>query len=104
LRNDEIVFEEDSTLDLKNRVLLINSKNRTFSSFILCSEETKFSVCPDNPDWTDFWQDGRVHASSYCGPLRGGIERLIGPSFYKTGNEAVVLLDEVLRNRYGAGL
>ncbi|XP_040295955.1 SEC14-like protein 5 [Bufo bufo] len=64
---DFIYFIQKNTLNWKDRTLLIEARNETFSTRVLVNETCSYSVHPDNEEWTCFEQSASLDMKSFFG-------------------------------------
>ncbi|XP_075422265.1 SEC14-like protein 5 [Ascaphus truei] len=62
-----VFFIQKNTLSWKERTLLIEAHNETFSSRILVNETCSYSVHPENEEWTCFEQSASLDIKSFFG-------------------------------------
>ncbi|XP_071975909.1 SEC14-like protein 5 isoform X2 [Engystomops pustulosus] len=62
-----VYFIQKNTLNWKERTLLIEARNETFSTRVLVNETCSYSVHPDNEDWTCFEQSASLDIKSFFG-------------------------------------
>ena len=55
---DHAFFIQKNALDSKNRRLVIEAKNESFTSRVSIKETCVYRAHPDNPEWTCFEQVG----------------------------------------------
>jgi len=60
-------FIQENFLDLKERKLIIEATNETFSSRIKIFEKCRYYVSPENPDWTCFDQSANIEITNFFG-------------------------------------
>ncbi|CAH1794678.1 unnamed protein product [Owenia fusiformis] len=72
---EHVNFIQKNSLDLRSRVLVINAYNESFSSKVTINENCKYSVHPDNPNWTCFEQDASLDIKSFFG-FESTVEKL----------------------------
>lgn len=60
-------FIQENFLDLKERKLIIEATNETFSSRIKIFEKCRYYVHPENPDWTCFDQSANIEITNFLG-------------------------------------
>ena len=53
---DHALFIQKNALNRKNRRLVIEARNESFSSRVKIHESCVYRAHPDNPDWTCFEQ------------------------------------------------
>lgn len=64
---DVSYFIQENFLDMKERKLIIEATNETFSSKIKIFEKCRYYVSPENPDWTCFDQSANIEISNFFG-------------------------------------
>ncbi|KAM9305205.1 SEC14-like protein 5 [Gastrophryne carolinensis] len=62
-----VFFIQKNTLNWKERTLNIEARNETFSTRILVNETCRYSVHPDNEEWTCFEQTASLDIKSFFG-------------------------------------
>lgn len=62
-----VYFIQKNTLNWKDRTLLIDAHNETFSTRVLVNETCSYSVHPDNEEWTCFEQSASLDIKSFFG-------------------------------------
>lgn len=62
-----IHFVQTNTLDRRNRTLQIEAYNESFSSRVAINENCRYSVHPENGDWTCFEQTATLDIKSFFG-------------------------------------
>lgn len=62
-----IHFVQTNTLDRRNRTLKIEAYNESFSSRVVINEQCRYSVHPENSDWTCFEQTATLDIKSFFG-------------------------------------
>ncbi|XP_075035257.1 SEC14-like protein 5 [Mixophyes fleayi] len=62
-----VFFIQKNTLNWKDRTLLIDAHNETFSTRVLVNETCSYSVHPDNEEWTCFEQTASLDIKSFFG-------------------------------------
>ncbi|XP_051877171.1 SEC14-like protein 5 [Pristis pectinata] len=64
---EHVYFIQKNTLNWKERTLLIEAHNETFSNRVLVNEICSYRVHPDNEDWTCFEQSASLDIKSFFG-------------------------------------
>ncbi|XP_069381215.1 SEC14-like protein 1 [Paralichthys olivaceus] len=64
---DYLYFIQKNTLNRRDRTLHIEVTNETFSSRVLVHESCKYTVHPENEDWTCFEQTASLDIKSFFG-------------------------------------
>lgn len=64
---DVAYFIQENFLDMKERKLIIEATNETFSSKIKIFEKCRYYVHPENPDWTCFDQSAQIEITNFFG-------------------------------------
>lgn len=64
---DVAFFIQENFLDMKERKLVIEATNETFSSRIKIFEKCRYYVSPENPNWTCFDQSANIEISNFFG-------------------------------------
>ncbi|XP_055353783.1 SEC14-like protein 1 [Paramacrobiotus metropolitanus] len=98
---DFVYFIQRNSKDRRRRTLLIEAWNESFSSRLTIKETCKYSVHPDNEDWTCFEQDASLEIKSFFG-FESAVEKLAIKQYManiKKGKEVIdyyiqELLDE----------
>ncbi|KAM4697984.1 SEC14-like protein 5 [Rhinophrynus dorsalis] len=62
-----VFFIQKNTLNWKDRTLLIEAHNETFSSRVMVNETCSYSVHPENEEWTCFEQSASLDIKSFFG-------------------------------------
>eukprot|EP00079_Xenopus_tropicalis_P029747 XP_012825399.1 PREDICTED: SEC14-like protein 5 isoform X1 [Xenopus tropicalis] len=62
-----VYFIQKNTVNWKDRTLLIEAHNETFSSRVLVNETCSYSVHPENEEWTCFEQTASLDIKSFFG-------------------------------------
>ncbi|XP_071547892.1 SEC14-like protein 1 isoform X2 [Panulirus ornatus] len=62
-----IYFVQTNTLDKRNRTLTIEAYNESFSSRVVINEKCRYTVHPENSDWTCFEQAATLDIKSFFG-------------------------------------
>ncbi|XP_053327747.1 SEC14-like protein 5 isoform X2 [Spea bombifrons] len=62
-----VFFIQKNTLNWRDRTLLIEAHNETFSTRVLVNETCSYSVHPENEDWTCFEQTASLDIKSFFG-------------------------------------
>ncbi|XP_041134387.1 SEC14-like protein 5 isoform X4 [Polyodon spathula] len=62
-----VYFIQKNTLNWKERTLLIEAHNETFSNRVTVNETCSYSVHPENEDWTCFEQSASLDIKSFFG-------------------------------------
>ncbi|XP_073492448.1 SEC14-like protein 5 [Aquarana catesbeiana] len=62
-----VYFIQKNTLNWKERTLHIEAHNETFSTRVLVNETCRYSVHPDNEEWTCFEQTASLDIKSFFG-------------------------------------
>ncbi|KAG9473476.1 hypothetical protein GDO78_013590, partial [Eleutherodactylus coqui] len=62
-----VYFIQKNTLNWKDRTLLIDAHNETFSTRVLVNETCSYTVHPDNEEWTCFEQSASLDIKSFFG-------------------------------------
>ncbi|XP_073504654.1 SEC14-like protein 5 [Phyllobates terribilis] len=62
-----VYFIQKNTVNWKDRTLLIDAHNETFSTRVLVNETCSYSVHPDNEEWTCFEQSASLDIKSFFG-------------------------------------
>ncbi|CAH2307875.1 SEC14 5 [Pelobates cultripes] len=62
-----VFFIQKNTLNWKDRTLLIEARNETFSTRVLVNETCSYSVHPENEEWTCFEQSASLDIKSFFG-------------------------------------
>ncbi|OQV24234.1 SEC14-like protein 1 [Hypsibius exemplaris] len=70
-----VYFIQKNTLDRRRRTLVIEAWNESFASRLVIRETCKYSVHPDNDDWTCFEQDAHLEIKSFFG-FENAVEKL----------------------------
>ncbi|KAM4820318.1 SEC14-like protein 5 [Thomomys bottae] len=64
---EQAVFLQRNALDLRERTLLIEARNDTFANRVLVTETCRYSVHPENENWTCFEQSASLDVRSFFG-------------------------------------
>lgn len=64
---DHAFFIQKNALDSKNRRLVIEAKNESFTSRVSIKETCVYRAHPDNPEWTCFEQEASLVVESFFG-------------------------------------
>eukprot|EP01104_Vermistella_antarctica_P002032 TRINITY_DN1218_c0_g1_i1.p1 TRINITY_DN1218_c0_g1~~TRINITY_DN1218_c0_g1_i1.p1 ORF type:complete len:180 (-),score=30.98 TRINITY_DN1218_c0_g1_i1:549-1031(-) len=67
------MFVEETTVDSRNQIMQLRSRNISFNSLFELEEVCTYTVDPQNKEWTHFKQDVEVSAFSFG--LSGRIEQ-----------------------------
>ncbi|KAI8784607.1 PRELI domain-containing protein 2-like isoform X2 [Biomphalaria glabrata] len=98
LNEQEIIFEEETWLNLHNSNLRIESRNISFSKYARLSEESTFTPSVENPSWTIFEQHGRINVN-HLGPLNRVLEMFAKKCFTIGATKALKVMEEILYER-----
>lgn len=96
---DYVYLEETSTWNPRTRVFDLRSENQTYSNIVFAKEASRFKPHPDNPQWTSFVQYGGVRCSSYMGPFKRPLEKIICDRMIRGGLQATDLLDDIINTQ-----
>ncbi|KAI1725704.1 PRELI-like family domain-containing protein [Ditylenchus destructor] len=72
---DYVYFTQKNSLNRRNRTLLIEASNITFSSRIIVKEVCNYYIHPDNENWTCFEQSASLDVKSFFG-FEAAVEKL----------------------------
>ncbi|MEJ1287416.1 SEC14-like lipid binding 5 [Cricetulus griseus] len=64
---EHVVFVQRNVLNWRERTLLIDAHNETFSSRVTVKENCRYTVHPENEDWTCFEQSASLDVRSFFG-------------------------------------
>uniref|UniRef100_A0A8C5QLR3 SEC14 like lipid binding 5 n=1 Tax=Leptobrachium leishanense TaxID=445787 RepID=A0A8C5QLR3_9ANUR len=62
-----VFFIQKNTLNWKERTLMIEARNETFSTRVLVNETCSYTIHPENEDWTCFEQTASLDIKSFFG-------------------------------------
>jgi len=65
LGSSECFFYEETTVDPKNKVMVLKSKNLNFTNILGVEEVCTYTPDPSNKDWTIFKQEAKVTSSIF---------------------------------------
>ncbi|XP_068205743.1 SEC14-like protein 1 isoform X3 [Palaemon carinicauda] len=94
-----IYFVQTNTLDRRNRTLTIEAYNESFSSRVVINENCKYSVHPENSDWTCFEQTAALDIRSFFG-FESTVEKIAMKQYSQNiskGKEIIEYFIEELR-------
>lgn len=94
-----IFFVQTNTLDRRNRTLHIEAYNESFSSRVTIQENCKYSVHPENSEWTCFEQTASLDVKSFFG-FESTVEKIAMKQYSQNiskGKEIIEHFIEVLR-------
>ncbi|XP_066944136.1 SEC14-like protein 1 isoform X8 [Macrobrachium rosenbergii] len=94
-----IYFIQTNTLDRRNRTLTIEAYNESFSSRVVINENCKYSVHPENSDWTCFEQTAALDIRSFFG-FESTVEKIAMKQYSQNiskGKEIIEYFIEELR-------
>ncbi|XP_037056554.1 SEC14-like protein 5 [Peromyscus leucopus] len=64
---EHVVFVQRNVLNWRERTLLIDAHNETFASRVTVKENCRYTVHPENEDWTCFEQSASLDVRSFFG-------------------------------------
>ncbi|EDL96263.1 similar to KIAA0420 (predicted), partial [Rattus norvegicus] len=64
---EHVVFIQRNVLNWRERTLLIDAHNETFASRVTVKEHCRYTVHPENEDWTCFEQSASLDVRSFFG-------------------------------------
>ncbi|KAF2356884.1 CRAL-TRIO lipid binding domain [Trinorchestia longiramus] len=70
-----LYFIQTNSLNRRDRVLEIEAYNESFSSRVIINETCKYSVHPENPEWTCFEQTAKLDVKNFFG-FESTVEKL----------------------------
>ncbi|XP_042862265.1 SEC14-like protein 1 isoform X2 [Penaeus japonicus] len=94
-----IFFVQTNTLDRRNRTLHIEAYNESFSSRVTIQENCKYTVHPENSEWTCFEQTASLDVKSFFG-FESTVEKIAMKQYSQNiskGKEIIEHFIEVLR-------
>ncbi|KAK3853444.1 hypothetical protein Pcinc_040009, partial [Petrolisthes cinctipes] len=94
-----IYFVQTNTLDRRNRTLTIEAHNESFSSRVVIHEKCRYSVHPENSDWTCFEQTASLDVKSFFG-FESNVEKIAMKQYSQNiskGKEIIEYFIEELR-------
>ncbi|XP_007899518.1 PRELI domain-containing protein 2 isoform X2 [Callorhinchus milii] len=68
-----IHLEEESWLDMRQRIMNVKSRCVSWTHYATLREESVFKASVENPNWTEFAQHGKVSVTG-VGPFNGVLE------------------------------
>ncbi|XP_042218419.1 SEC14-like protein 1 isoform X2 [Homarus americanus] len=94
-----IYFVQTNTLDNRNRTLTIEAYNESFSSRVVINEKCRYTVHPENTDWTCFEQTATLDIKSFFG-FESTVEKIAMKQYSQNiskGKEIIEYFIEELR-------
>ncbi|KAM4678011.1 PRELI domain-containing protein 2 [Discoglossus pictus] len=99
LKVANIYLEEESWLDLKARVMTLNSQCLTWTQYASLKEESVYKESTENPNWTEFIQKGTISVTG-AGILNCVLEKF-AQSFLKQGaKKSISIMEIILKERF----
>uniref|UniRef100_A0A8C4SBL8 PRELI domain containing 2 n=1 Tax=Erpetoichthys calabaricus TaxID=27687 RepID=A0A8C4SBL8_ERPCA len=72
LNVNDIYMEEESWLDMKQKIMNIKSRCLTWTQYASLNEVSFFKESGENPDWTEFYQT-RQCSCNWCGETKPAV-------------------------------
>eukprot|EP01137_Pigoraptor_chileana_P034755 Opistho-2@27774 len=89
---DHIFFIQRNTLNRRERTLLIEAWNESFSSKVEINEKCRYKVHPENGEWTAFDQEARLKVKSFLG-MESAIEKYAMKNYLKNINRGKEVIE-----------
>ncbi|XP_022111174.1 PRELI domain-containing protein 2-like isoform X2 [Acanthaster planci] len=95
LNEDAVYLEEETWHDRKYKHLIVKSHSLTWNKYADTWEESEFSICPQNSNWTQLKQKGGLRIKGF-GILGGMIEMFLHGFANKGGWKAIRIMEELM--------
>lgn len=100
LNVNDVHIEEESWLDMKQRILNIKSRCLTWAQYSTFHEVSVFKQSVENPNWTEFHQKGSIVVTG-AGKLNRLCEVFAQAFFNKGVKKSVNIMETILEQRCG---
>ncbi|XP_029439884.1 PRELI domain-containing protein 2 [Rhinatrema bivittatum] len=100
LKVPHIYLEEESWLNLQDRIMTLKSHCLTWTQYASLKEESVFKESSENPDWTEFVQQGTV-AVTGAGLLNYVFEAFAQAFVHQGVKKSIRIMETLLQERYG---
>ncbi|XP_040262049.1 PRELI domain-containing protein 2 [Bufo bufo] len=100
LNLSNIYLEEESWLDMRARVMSLNSRCLTWAQYASMNEVSVYQESKQNSNWTEFSQKGTITITG-AGYLNCVLEKF-AQSFLKQGaKKSISIMERILEEKYG---
>ncbi|XP_069828079.1 PRELI domain-containing protein 2 isoform X1 [Dendropsophus ebraccatus] len=101
LKVGNVYLEEESWLDMKERVMNLKSRCLTWAQYASMNEESVYRESKHNSNWTEFSQKGTITVTG-AGYLNCVLEKF-AQTFLKQGaKKSISVMEKILEERYGS--
>uniref|UniRef100_A0A8D3AV11 SEC14-like protein 1 n=1 Tax=Scophthalmus maximus TaxID=52904 RepID=A0A8D3AV11_SCOMX len=100
---DYLYFTQRNTLNRRDRTLHIEVHNETFSNRVIVSESCKYTVHPENEDWTCFEQTASLDIKSFFG-FESTAEKIAMKQYAASINKGKEIVEYYLRELEEEGI
>ncbi|XP_028573747.1 PRELI domain-containing protein 2 [Podarcis muralis] len=101
LKVPEVYLEEESWLNKQDRIMSMKTRCLTWTQYATLKEESVFRESPENPNWTEFIQNGKVSIRG-SGLLNCFLE-VFARTFLNQGvKRGVTIMEKLLQEQFGS--
>ncbi|XP_038072379.1 PRELI domain-containing protein 2-like [Patiria miniata] len=95
LNEDAVYLEEETWHDRRGKRLTVKSRSLTWNKYADAWEESEYSICSENTNWTKLKQTGGLHIKGF-GVFGGMIEMFLQGFANKGGLKAIRIMEELM--------
>ncbi|KAJ7316352.1 hypothetical protein JRQ81_002514 [Phrynocephalus forsythii] len=103
LKVSEVCLEEESWLNMKERIMSMKTRCLTWSEYATVKEESIFRESLENPNWTEFIQQGKI-AVKGAGLLNCFLEAFARTFLNQGIKNSVLIMEKLLQEQFGSPL
>uniref|UniRef100_A0A8C6UQD3 SEC14-like protein 1 n=1 Tax=Neogobius melanostomus TaxID=47308 RepID=A0A8C6UQD3_9GOBI len=100
---DYLYFAQKNTLNRRERTLDIEVHNETFSSRVIVREHCRYTVHPDNDNWTCYEQKATMDIKSFFG-FESTAEKIVGKQYASNIKKGKEIIEYYLREMEEEGI
>uniref|UniRef100_UPI0035900E42 SEC14-like protein 1 isoform X2 n=1 Tax=Myxine glutinosa TaxID=7769 RepID=UPI0035900E42 len=100
---DYVYFIQKNKLDWRDRTLMIEAHNESFSTRIVVNETCSYSVHPENDDWTCFEQTASLDIKSFFG-FESTVEKVAMKQYTANINKGKEVIEFYLKEIIDSGV
>nr|XP_020664277.1 SEC14-like protein 5 isoform X1 [Pogona vitticeps]XP_020664278.1 SEC14-like protein 5 isoform X2 [Pogona vitticeps] len=98
-----VFFIQKNTVNWKERTLLIEARNETFSNRVIVLETCSYSVHPENENWTCFEQSASLDIKSFFG-FENTVEKIAMKQYTSNIKRGKEVIEHYLKELIGKGI
>ncbi|KAE8614625.1 hypothetical protein XENTR_v10008243 [Xenopus tropicalis] len=100
LKVSNVYLEEESWLDMKTRVMTLETHCLTWAQYATMKEESVYKECTENSNWTEFTQKGTITITG-AGFLNRVLETFAQTFLSHGVKKSISIMETILRERCG---